>query len=93
MGVAEDLADALARDVIAAADELGDERLITEISTVLGASSPTTQEAYMTAIRVRLAERRARAALAARLAKGPVGGPKKEIGAGPILDAPEGGGH
>ncbi|WP_243730787.1 hypothetical protein [Rubellimicrobium sp. CFH 75288] len=93
MRVAEELADALARDVIAAADELGDEGLITEISAVLGASSPTTQEAYMTAIRVRLAERRARKALEARLAKGPSGGARTEIGAGPILDAPEPGGH
>lgn len=67
MGVIEDLADALARDVIAAAEELGDEQLIAEIGSVLGASSPTTQEAYMTSVRVRLAERRARRVLAERL--------------------------
>ncbi|EPX86201.1 hypothetical protein ruthe_01011 [Rubellimicrobium thermophilum DSM 16684] len=67
MGVIEDLADALARDVIAAAEELGDEQLIAEIGSVLGASSPTTQEAFMTSVRVRLAERRARRVLAERL--------------------------
>ncbi len=93
MGVAEDLADALARDVIKAADELGDENLIMEISKVIGSTSPTTQEAFMTAVRVRLAERRARRALEARIARGPSGGPKREIGGGPILDAPDGDGH
>ena len=85
MSVVEDLADALARDVIKAADELGDENLIMEISKVVGSTSPTTQEAYMTAVRVRLAERRGRRALEARLAKGPAGGPRREVGAGPIL--------
>lgn len=69
MGVIEDLADALARDVIAAAEELGDEQLIAEIASVLGASSPTTQEAFMTSVRVRLAERRARRVLAERLSE------------------------
>jgi hypothetical protein len=96
MGITEDLADALARDVIAAAEELGDDQLIAEVSRVIGASSPTTQEAFMTAVRVRLAEARARAFLAARIAKGPrhPGGPKPELGAKPILDAPDGGsGH
>jgi hypothetical protein len=48
-------------------DELGDDRFYMEVSKVLGATSPTTQEAFMTAIRVRLAERRARQFLEARL--------------------------
>ncbi|SMX34808.1 hypothetical protein [Actibacterium lipolyticum] len=60
MGVVEDLADALAKDAIEAAEKLGDEKLITEVAKVLGNSSTTTEEAYLTSIRVRLAEARAR---------------------------------
>ncbi|RBI87652.1 hypothetical protein DRV85_01665 [Rhodosalinus halophilus] len=68
MGVTEDLADALARDAIAAAEETGDERLIDEIAASLGDTSSTTQEAFMTSVRVRLAEKRARRLLETRLA-------------------------
>lgn len=97
MSILEDLADALARDTIAAAEELGDDQLIAEVSKVIGAASATTQEAFMTAIRVRLSERRARKYLEQRLAKGPrnPGAPKVELGAKPILDAAEDnpGGH
>lgn len=67
MGVTEDLADALAHDTILAMDKLGDDRLVAEVSKVLGASSTTLQEAFMTAMRVRLAERRARLFLDQRL--------------------------
>ena len=92
--IMEGIADDLAQEVIAAAQELGDDNLITEIARVIGASSTTLQEAFMTAIRVRLSEQRARKALEERIAKGPAAGPKKEIGAGKILDLPEaGGGH
>ena len=63
MGVAEDLGDALARDVLAALDELGDERFFDKIGKILGDASPTMQEAFMTAVKVRLAERRGRAFL------------------------------
>jgi hypothetical protein len=96
--ITEELADQLARDTIALAEELGDENLISEVSKVIGASSTTTQEAFMTAIRVRLSEARARAFLAARRAKGPKnpGGPKLTLGEKPILnevDENAGGGH
>ena len=60
MGVAEDLGDNLARDVLAAMDEIGDERLFDKVGKVLADASPTMQEAFMTAIRVRVAERRGR---------------------------------
>lgn len=91
MSIVEDLADQLARDVIAAADELGDENLIAEVAKVIGAASTTTQEAFMTAIRVRTSERRARKFLEDQLRKGPKNpaGPKIEPGAGRFLDAPE----
>ncbi|WP_135446966.1 MULTISPECIES: dynein light chain family protein [Tabrizicola] len=66
----QDLADKLAEDVLAAEAELGDDRFYEKIAKVLMAASPTFQEAFMTSIRVRLAERRGREflnqALAAR---------------------------
>lgn len=71
MGITEDLADALARDAIAAAEKLGDDKVISEVSDELGASSTTVQEAFLTAVRVRLAEQRARGHLDERLRRGP----------------------
>ncbi|MDA7425987.1 hypothetical protein [Thalassococcus lentus] len=58
--VLEDLADKLAADTIKAMDALGDDRLYEQVAKVLGASSQTSEEAYLTSIRIRLAERRAR---------------------------------
>lgn len=97
MSNTEDLADKLARDTIAAAEELGDDNLIAEMSREIGAVSVTTQEAFMTAIRVRLSERRAQKYLEARLKQGPKnpGGPKIDLGSRQILDVSEdsAGGH
>ncbi|MDG3039979.1 hypothetical protein [Roseicyclus marinus] len=66
--IAEDLADKLARDTIAAAEALGDDRLVEQIAQALGASSPTTEELFRTLVRVRMAEERARKLLDARIA-------------------------
>jgi hypothetical protein len=63
-----DLVDKLAVDVLAAAEELDDDRLPETIAQAIGASSPTTEELFRTAIRVRMAEARARRLLADRLA-------------------------
>jgi len=60
MGVLQDLAEQLAKDVVDAMDETGDERLHEKVGRVLLDASPTTQEAYMTAVRVILAERKGR---------------------------------
>lgn len=93
MSIVEDLADALARNTIAAAEQLGDEELIAEVSKVIGAASAITQEAFMTAIRVRLSERRARKYLEMRLAKGPkpgTGTGAADPGARRGADTPEG---
>ena len=65
----EEIADALARDVLKASQELRDDDLVNEISKVIGTSSPTTQEAFLTAVRIRMAESRARKALAEKLGK------------------------
>lgn len=62
------MADKLADDVLAAEIELGDDRLVEKVSQVLLAASTTFHEAYMTSIRVRLAERRGRDFLEAALA-------------------------
>ncbi len=67
MSVLEDMGDALARDVIAAMEELGDERFFDKVSKVLLDASPTMQEAFLTAYRVRVAERRGRAYIDAAL--------------------------
>ncbi|NKX46094.1 hypothetical protein [Roseicyclus persicicus] len=66
--IAEELADQLARDTIAAAEEIGDDRLIETIAQAVGASSPTTEELFRTLVRVRVAEARARKLLEARVA-------------------------
>ncbi|NVO23755.1 hypothetical protein [Donghicola mangrovi] len=67
MSITEDLADKLAIDVIAAMETLGDDRLPDEVAAVIGATSPTTEEAFRTAVRVRIAEQRARKFLAEKL--------------------------
>jgi hypothetical protein len=63
--VAGELAD------LALADEQAtkDEKIVNEIGEILGSSSQTLQEAFLTAVRVRRAEERARALLAERAAK------------------------
>ncbi|MGO4854886.1 hypothetical protein [Phaeovulum sp. W22_SRMD_FR3] len=68
MSFIDELGDALARDTLAAVAETGDASLVNEVSKVLGAASQTMQEAFMTSIRVRMAEVKAREYLAARLA-------------------------
>lgn len=55
MSVVDDLADRLAMATLAAMDESGNDRFYVEVARVVGASSPTLQEAFMTSIRIRLA--------------------------------------
>ena len=69
MGITEDLADALAVDVIKAVDATGDEDLVNEVATLMGATSQTAEEAFLTAIRVRRANIKARAMLLEKLQK------------------------
>jgi hypothetical protein len=88
----EEIADALALDVIKVAQELGDDELVTEIGRIIGATSTTTQEAFMTAVRVRMSEQRARQALAERMAKGPARGTRKTPGRGRTHDLSGNGG-
>ena len=60
MRVVEELADNLAKDEIELANKLGNDYISYETAKVLVATSSTMEEAYMTSIRVRLAEQRAR---------------------------------
>lgn len=87
MGFIEDLADDLARDVIAAQPELGDDRFYEKVSRVIGIASPTLQEAFMTSIRIRLAEQRARQFFEAAVKA------RKEGGSGPEAPRDFGSGH
>ena len=68
MSTLQDMADQLADDVLAAEAELEDDRFYEKVAKVLMAASPTFQEAYMTSIWVRLAERRGREFLEKALA-------------------------
>ncbi len=63
--VAGELADLALADE----DATQDEKIVKEIGDILGASSQTLQEGYLTAIRVRRAETRAREILQERAAK------------------------
>ncbi len=60
MGLADELGDKLAIDVLKVVDKLGDPELIMEVAKVLGASSTPTEEAFLSSVRVRQAEARAR---------------------------------
>jgi hypothetical protein len=87
MSVLEDMGDQLARDVIAAMEELGDDRFFDKVSKVLLDASPTMQEAFLTAYRVRVAEKRGRAYIEAALKA------KREGREGPRVVMDQGGGH
>jgi hypothetical protein len=67
MGVVEDIADLLARETVEAMAELDDDRFYDKVAKAIANVSPTVQEAYMLAIRARLAEAHGRRFIAAAL--------------------------
>lgn len=69
MGVTEDLADELALKVIKYVDASGDDQVISDIVKVLGATSQSAEEAFLTSMRVRRANIKARELLLARVKK------------------------
>jgi hypothetical protein len=90
MGVTEDIADELAIEALKIEAVTGDETVVTRVSDILGASSQTTQEAFLTSVRVRRAEARARTFLD-KLAAGEA---VPEAGPDPSKDhGPDMGGH
>lgn len=60
MPLLQDLTEKLALDTMKAMDEFGDDRLFERVAKVLLDASPTTQEAYLTAMKALLAERKGR---------------------------------
>jgi hypothetical protein len=66
MALTEDMADEIAQLALADEKRSGDETIIAQVAEILGASSQTLQEAFLTSVRVRRAERRARELLATR---------------------------
>ncbi|WP_298499667.1 hypothetical protein [uncultured Maritimibacter sp.] len=59
MQLIDDVADRVAIEVLKLVDDTGNVDLIDEVKKVIGTSSQTLEEAYMTAVRVRRAEMRA----------------------------------
>ncbi|MGK7755206.1 MULTISPECIES: hypothetical protein [unclassified Roseovarius] len=86
MGVTEDLADELALKVIKYVDASGDDSVISEIVGILGATSQSAEEAFLTSMRVRRANMAARAHLLNRVKKFQE---KQSAGDGAAKDAPE----
>ncbi|MEH6522611.1 hypothetical protein [Sulfitobacter sp.] len=61
------MANKLAEECLAVQEETGEDRLFMEVGDVLGTSSQTLEEAFLTAIRTRMAELKGRAFLATKL--------------------------
>ncbi|WP_298835911.1 hypothetical protein [uncultured Roseobacter sp.] len=60
MGIVEDVADELAVESLKIINATGDDAFVNRIAETIGGSSQTMEEAYLTAVRVRRAEQRAR---------------------------------
>ncbi len=69
MAVMDDICDDLAMKALDLEEKTGDEDSIMKIAASLGNSSPTMEETFLTAVRIRRAERRARALLADMVAE------------------------
>ncbi len=63
MGIVEDVADELALESLKIINATGDDAFVQRVADTIGGSSQTMEEAYLTAVRVRRAEQRARAVL------------------------------
>ena len=68
MSTIDRLAEQLAEDTLRVQDALQEDRLYTEVAQVLAAASQSLEEAFLTEIRVRLAERKARDFLNSKVA-------------------------
>lgn len=66
--VVTEMANKLAEDCLAVQDEVGDDRLFMKVGEVLGASSQTLEEAFLTAVRTRMANAQGQSFLAKALA-------------------------
>ncbi|RYH03200.1 hypothetical protein EU805_05605 [Salipiger sp. IMCC34102] len=68
MSYVEEVANELAAKALEDEARTGDDKIVARVGEILGASSQTLQESYLTAVRVRRAEERARSLLAERAA-------------------------
>lgn len=62
-----EMANKLAEDCLKVQEETGDDRLFLALGDVLGASSQTLEEAFLTAIRTRMANDKAKLFLVAKI--------------------------
>ncbi|WP_299612599.1 hypothetical protein [uncultured Tateyamaria sp.] len=62
-----EMANKLAEECLAVQNEVGNDRLFMEVGDVLGASSQTLEEAFLTAIRTRMANDAGRRFLAQKI--------------------------
>jgi len=62
-----EMANKLAEECLAVQNEVGDDRLFMAVGEVLGASSQTLEEAFLTAVRTRMANDAGRKFLAQKL--------------------------
>ncbi|KIC48760.1 hypothetical protein [Tateyamaria sp. ANG-S1] len=62
-----EMANKLAEECLAVQNEIGNDRLFMEVGDVLGASSQTLEEAFLTAIRTRMANDQGRRFLARKI--------------------------
>jgi len=69
MSYTEDTAQDIAMKALEEAEISGNPKIVDQIGEMMGASSQSLQEAYLTAIRVRRSEKRAREMLAEAAAK------------------------
>ncbi|WP_299547312.1 hypothetical protein [uncultured Tateyamaria sp.] len=65
--VVVEMANKLAEECLAVQNEVGNDRLFMEVGDVLGASSQTLEEAFLTAIRTRMANDAGRRFLAQKI--------------------------
>lgn len=94
-----EMANKLADDCLALQRETGDDRLFMEVAKQIGASSQTLEEAFLTAVRTKLADRAAKQYMARRLAehraanppKNPDGSAQKPVGQTEIIPPGAGG--
>jgi len=91
MALVDDVADKLAERALDEIERTGDENLEQRVAQEIGASSPTLQEAYLTAMRIRKAERRAVILLDKYSAGAEI--PVAQISSMPQDDVGGGGGH
>lgn len=69
MSTLETLAAELAEETLAAMKATGNDRLFIEVGELIGTSSQSLEEAYLTEVRLRLAGQKVRAFLATKVAE------------------------